>query len=360
MKQFFYTIYGEYAMNVNLVGTQNSLNILKLCILYFDEINIEIPWFYDQSYRFHIENDFTNQLKYLKKYFNIKVSFLEFDMPGFHNIKKTSNHLLDIIIKNSDFIYENAIVKDNEAIIYGLNTKIRDKEFKKFIQQTFEPYVEYINHTFPFGDDMIINSNIGLIQYSEYYIGYQLGDLFNHISQKISFISDLQIINDLMVRSIDKIKWLSNLKEQINLNCISILLPNLSYSTFDDIFEMKIKMQSELLELQAFINSLWSGIDNEDIKNGEKIIINKINQSIRNLECKMKGIKISTVQKFISEIKNPLSYAPLIGSLFSNVPTSISLLTSLGFIGVNTGLDYIKQINNIKNDSMYFLFKLQK
>lgn len=347
-------------MNVNLVGTQNSLDVLKLCILYFDEIKIEIPWFYDKSSSFHIENDFTNQLTYLEKYFNIKIFFHEFDMPCFRNIKKTSNFLLDIIINNSDFIYENAIVKDKEEIIYGLNTKIKDKEFEKFIQHTYEPYVEYINHTFPCGKVMLINSNIGLIQYSVDYIGYQFGNLFNHLSKNISFVSDLQIINDLMLRSIDKIKWLSNLKEQINLNCISILLPNLSYSTFDDIFEMKIKMQSELLELQAFIKLLWSEIDNENIKNGERIIINKINQSIKNLEFKMKDIKINTVQKFVSEIKNPLSYAPLIGSLFTNVPTSVSLLTSLGFVGANTGLEYIKQINNIKNDSMYFIFKLQK
>lgn len=347
-------------MYINLTGIQNSIKILKLCILYFDDINIEIPWYYDQNNSYHIENDFTNQLTYLEKYFNLKISFQEFDIPGFSNIKKTSDHLFEIIINNLDFIYENAMVKDGEQIIYGLNTKIRDKEFEKFVKQTYEPYVSYVKQKFSPQKDIVINSNIGLIMYCDYFIGYQLGNLFDHFAQNISFISDLQIINDLMIRSIDKIKWLSNIKEQINLNCISILLPDLSYATFDDIFEIKIKMQSELLELQAFINSLWTGVDKENIEHSEKIIINRINQSIINLQLKMKDIKINTVQKFITEIKNPLSYAPLIGSLFINVPTNISFLTSLGLISVNTGLEYIKHMNNVKKDSMYFLFKLRK
>lgn len=347
-------------MNINLVGIQDSIKILKLCILYFDDINIEIPWFYDSNSSFHLENNFTDQLIYLKNFFDVRISFLEFDMPCFKNNRNTSECFLDIIINNADFIYENIIVKENYEIIYGCDTKIRNKEFKEFILQTYELYVNYVNNLFSPYESSFLNSNIGLIDYSNDFLEYYLSNLFLHVKEKESFISDLQIINDLIGRSLKKEKMFLPIKDRIDLNGVSILLPDLSYATFDDIYEMKIKMRDELLELQAFINSLSSDIDIENIKHSEEVIINKINKAIKNLEFKMKNIKINTVQKFISEIKNPLSYAPLIGSLFIDIPTNISLFSSIGLIGVNTGLEYVKQLNNIKRDSMYFLFKLRK
>ncbi len=347
-------------MYINIGGTDDSLNMLKLCILYFDDVVIEIPWFYDKENTFHIENEFTNQLFYLEKYFDVKISFQEFDMPCFSNNRKTSEYLHDITIKNAEFIYKNVIRKDENEIIFGHDTRIRDKDFENFIKQTYAPYVSFLNHKFYPGIDEHLNSNLGLIDYSNYFIGYQMGNLFNHFAQNEPFISDFQIINNLLERSLNNVKWLSNIKEQINLNCVSILLPNLSYATFEDVFEMKNKMKDELLELQAFIYSLWFDVDIENVKYSEEIIINKIKKSIRNLEFKMKDIKINTVQKFITEIKNPLSYAPLIGSLFTNTPNCLSLFTSLGLIGTTTVLEYVKGLNNIKNDSMYFLFKLRK
>ena len=335
-------------MNINLMGTDDSINILKLCLLYFDEVTIEIPWFYDTESSFHIENDFTKQLFYLKKHFGINTSFFEFNMPCFVN-RRASNYLLEMVIDNADFIYENVITIDNNQLIYGHNTKIRDKEFDKFISQTYEPYIAYVNNMF---NDSKINSNVGKIEYSNNLLGCYFGNLFSNLAEKKSVISDLEIINRLMQKNIDKTELHSTIKNSIKLNCVSIMLPNLSYATFEDIYEIKSKLKDELQELQSYIDSLAYDINIENIGYSQKIIVNKIKIAIRNFEYKLKDLKINTVQKFISEIKNPLSYVPLIGSLFTDIPASISLLTSLGFIGMNTGLEYIKQKDNIKTKKL--------
>lgn len=73
----------------------------------------------------------------------------------------------------------------------------------------------------------------------------------------------------------------------------------------------------------------------------------------------MKDIKISAAQKFINNMANPLYYAPLLTSLFTNISVHQTLLASLGLITADSIIDYCKNKNSIKNDSLYFSIKLR-
>lgn len=177
--------------------------------------------------------------------------------------------------------------------------------------------------------------------------------------ENVTIVNDTQFITDLLVKYFTSSEAAPILKNNIHTNCLSIMLPNLSNATFDDIYEIKYKMKDELTELKYYINTLTNNINILEYDRSYQQINMKINSSVKNLEHKIKNLKINVVQKFITEIKNPLSYAPLLGSLFTNIPKNISLLASIGLIGANTGLEYIKQLEEIKNDNMYFLFKLR-
>lgn len=145
------------------------------------------------------------------------------------------------------------------------------------------------------------------------------------------------------------------------MNCMSIMLPNIAQASFEDILELRLKAKDELLELRYYLDYIVSQIKptnfNEDICT--KIIATQINPAIKNLEHKFKDIKLNVVQKFLAEIKNPLSYAPFIATIFTDIPSHIMLIASLTGIGLSTATEYYKKKNELEENSLFFLLKLR-
>ena len=359
-------------MILTLSGNADSLNILKLSVLYFDDISIQIPFVMDagkesdSEYRFTatrlLGDDLNNQVIWLKEKHDIPnemifLNGLEYkfhDEELYNSISKASQKL---ILENFDLIFENAFTDGERTFSFTEETTVQSSEMKEILSSLSavtrnaikKSLMDTIN-----GPDYIYD-----LLFSYLLTRMQLSKLMFDLSDNRIVLSDLQLINDLLLRYYQKKDVLSIMQNQVKLNCTSILLPNLSDATFEDIFELKYKMRDELLELHNYLDSL---IDNVDMENPDSfnILTHKINRAVRNLESKIKDINIAVAQKFITEIKNPLSYAPLLGTFFANVPSHVSLFVSLGLIGLNTGLEYTKQLNNLKKDNMYFLFKLRK
>lgn len=147
--------------------------------------------------------------------------------------------------------------------------------------------------------------------------------------------------------------------------CLKILLPNFSSLSIDDILELKNKANDELLELQSYIkdfsvNSLKYDINSSDFNVLSQEIQFKLNQSVNLFKRKCQNMKYDIAQKIINDIKNPLSYSPLLLSLFQNIPAHIELLASLSLISSNALLEYFKKSNELKNNPLYFTYQLSK
>lgn len=342
-------------MDVNIIlnGDNNSLNVLKLCILYFDNVivndikymNIDINRkekiinFIPNSF---LGEDLCNQIYYLQKSNIIQIKDVILDKEHNNFVAPASK-----IIENvSNEMFEHIKIKDN-SIRFLDDSKVNIMElneiFDSLSEQQISNFIKYI-----FTDEVKVGENIdkeflkGVYSIS-WYIEI-LNVLFMNIFHGENIITNSDFLNKLvpLQNSID-----SSIKNS------SILLPNLSNATFDDILYIKDKANDELLELKYYINSMSKDLNENNINS-------KINHSIKNFEYKMKDIKINTVQKFLTEIKNPFSYAPLLGTFVSNVPAFITMLISLGLITATTSLEYIKQLNNAKKDDMFFLLKLRK
>lgn len=322
-------------IKIDISGTNNSLNMLKLCLLYFDKITVDMPGapiknvykHYKKAELYpYINENIVNQLSYLEELNCINIEITDIDYMFYTK----DNLLLHIGKPLASIIYE---------ILETVNiTEITERN-------------EILNNLpSEFRNDGC--TYVALLRY------YLFNVYYNLIDNKIT-ISDLETINNVIFKLYDK-SLNQLIKNNIKINCASILLPDLSNATFDDILEIKYNASAELAELREYIELLNKNFDVEKTDYFDEIIKQKINPSIRNLEYKIKDVKIGVAQKFITEIKNPLSYAPLIGTVFNNVPAHISFLISLGLISANVGLEYIKQLNNIKKDNMYFLFKLRK
>ena len=72
------------------------------------------------------------------------------------------------------------------------------------------------------------------------------------------------------------------------------------------------------------------------------LLKNKINPSIKQLERKLYGLKIGTIQKALKTMKNPLSYTPMLTTIFYDISHHMALAMSLGLVVTEVWLDYIK------------------
>lgn len=344
----------------------DSLRTIKLCLLYFDNLIIDVPLeidIHDEfSSRFFLCNeDVLEQYKWLAQnsiisldytISNIYAQYLE---SGAVQIA-TSNFVNYALHNNLNRIFSDIQIESDNSFITTPDTKIILDEYKDIVKKI--PFI--IKKT-------MTHERVQQIVPEHHYDNYTcyvllenlLSDIYVNITTgKISITNSLflnEAINDIFLKNRNQ-----NKNNAINqLEYASILLPDLSNASFEDILEIRYKMKDELLELKQYINSLINKDEKDDI-NINQIVQQKINYAISNFELKMKDIKINVAQKFLTEIKNPLSYTPLIGTFLNDIPAHISLLISLGLIGTNVGLEYIKQLNNIKKDNMYFLFNLNK
>ena len=130
----------------------------------------------------------------------------------------------------------------------------------------------------------------------------------------------------------------------------------------NDLLELRVKLSDEILEMRHYILNMSREITDEDItnQNAEAFLQSKVLPSLKQLENKILDLKLGTMQKALSELKNPLSYCPLITTFFTNVPVYISLAISFGLIAADTILEYKKKAKQLETNQLFFTTKIRK
>ena len=66
------------------------------------------------------------------------------------------------------------------------------------------------------------------------------------------------------------------------------------------------------------------------------------------------------LQKAIRDARNPISYLPLLTSLFNNVDNYLALAVSAGMIGMDMLLEYRKLYYDVKSHPLFFTININK
>lgn len=283
------------------------------------------------------------------------------NMSDVDRIKKNSK-LMEVIEKELLKGFTGFSIEENTYTIYE-NAAISNMDFLQLWDDTFHP--KYDNYLYQFyGNYAIENPIIKKFTWlKECY--------FHYMQQFLNVVArgECPLSNDKYLFSIIE-KYYKNGCEQVGIdkgsylafNAFELFLPNYSNLSIEDILEIKHRAFDELMELKSYINMLATSIPIDgDIQTYAKEIINtKISPSIRDLENKIRNLKINTIQKIIRDAKNPLSYAPMLASVFSDVKPQIALAVSLGMMGSDLALELYKQYKDISDNPLYFSIKLKR
>ncbi len=277
------------------------------------------------------------------------------------NSRKKTSRLMDVI--------EKVLLSEFKGIEFGENTyniqegaDINDRDLLHLLSDTYNTkYDDYLYLCY--GDYVTKEAVIKkLIWLKECY--------FHYIQQFMNVVlrGECPLSNDKYLFSILSDYYKSGC-EQIGIdagshlafNAFELFLPNYSNLPIDDILEIKHKASDELMELKNYINLLAKSIpmDGNVQLYIQEVINTKISPAIRDFENKILNSKINTIQKIIRDVKNPLSYSPLLASIFTDVKPHIALAVSLGMIGSDLALELYKQYKDITNNPLYFSVKLK-
>lgn len=366
----------EITLNLNNVG--NSLELIKYCILYFDQISIDEPILVDGIQ--DVDKKLDRRGKGLSK-----IVFTPYISDEISLIKK--------------LLLKEGICIDGEEYCFGRYTQLAEELVAQNSKLFFSPesFVLHKNKLEILTDVKIISDEAkqaiaAIISKEDYYrilsvnpefssvsdvpgfyfvFGLYKGLidlLFSHIEDGKNVITNSSLINKILLdyyASNNKRLKKAELKYNFaQIEATKILLPFVQNAPIDDILEIRHKANDELLELRNYIETtlhdlkyeMFEKIPSNEI---QKIVNRKIVPSIRQFERKLVGLNIFTAKEFVKNMANPLSYSPMLTTFFSDVPPAMSLGFSLGMISLETFLQRKCKKIEIQNEPLYFTVKIR-
>lgn len=360
-------------INLTLNFNESSLDTLKYFLLYFDKVNIYLPYRiynYKTSSFVNITNNMNifHQLNYL-----YKENLISFQNEINYNDDEFKNISIKTISRISKCCYG-----DLDSLLIApkkVNTKISKYQNDFFNVIDSENYQIPNNEPISFYLNCITDSLTNCCDIKKLFPNYYYFSMFHlfisalfNLYRNNNIATNCSFLNNFIYHYYhDNVH--QNQKAFINnyiaKECLKILLPNFSSLNIDDILELKNKTNDELLELQSYIkdfsiSSLKYDINTSDFNVLSQEIQFKLNKSVNSFKRKCQNMKYDIAQKIIIDIKNPLSYSPLLLSVFQNIPAHIELLASLSLISSNALFEYLKKSNELRSDPLYFTYRISK
>ena len=361
---------------LNLNSTQNAIDVLKYCVLYFDKVSVDMPYFIetvesigpaDSDGRIPSEIHFT---PYCSNAILSSIHFLENEglvitdekaILRAHDFNMLAKDIvgdnLNLLFKKEDF------EKRGRSVTFSMDAKLISEEAMEAISEIVsEEKKDHISR-YKFKGGQVPDFYLAM---SLYVSLLQL--LLAHMSLSENTICNSTVLNNMVGNSLNRVRKKrerNNLKGLAMLNAMKILLPNISEASLEDILDIRLLAKDELIEMRAYIDSTLKELSNEGIyemspTDISRLVEQKITPTVSQFERKLQDIRLSSVQSFIKGIQNPLSYAPLITTFFAQVPAHITLLASLGLISFEAVIEYIKNRNSLKNNPLYFTIPINR
>ena len=155
-------------------------------------------------------------------------------------------------------------------------------------------------------------------------------------------------------------------KDYLAFKIMEIVVPKIKYACIDDILEVRFKLRNELAMFRNEINQLsWEiqkDMDPADLQQTvDKIVDTKINPALFELKQKLNSVNSRTFLRVFDCLKDPRSYVPLVGGIFSGIPPKLAAAGSLAIAATEIMAKSRAEKKEIKRqNTMTYLFDVQR
>lgn len=145
---------------------------------------------------------------------------------------------------------------------------------------------------------------------------------------------------------------------------IRVNLPDVSKLSFDDVLAVRHELNDELLSFRHEMADIHEGLlDRYEplyiAANAQDFVERKITPALEDLNGKIRHARTGVLKKLFDELRNPMAYTPLIGTFFDKIPLHMATMASLGLIGISTAWDHVRNMDQIRNNGLYYLIDLR-
>ena len=332
--------------------TPKTVEEIKLLTLYYDKINVVNDCIYTTQFDKEKNKVVTKDLQFIPESFKTDYSLLINE--GILSVTKRDE------TKYDPFASEiSKLVNSKEDYIFPSHETEKDTRII-----TKEVY-DVMSNLLDFSHGQPINKN-----FIWYYYAFKLNWSLKLLLEGRNCINGSNNLNYLfgeLLKQMDltnKNLGKSGYRKSLAVDAIKLKLPNPSLLSFDDILELKHRLKDELVDFSQTINSIElknkKMFGESDLSDEEysSIFFNEIQKPLKDLEIKLKNINNKAFRGFVENLKNPKSFAPLIGTVVASLPIQYTLMVSLGLIASQSYLQYKEEQKIVKNNGLYFLLKL--
>lgn len=337
----------------NSVISSKTAEEIKLLTLYYDKINIVNDCIYTIGYDKEQSKVITVDLPFIPESFNSEYGVLIEE--GILSITKR-----DETIKGDPFAKEiSKLVNSKEDYIFPFHET--ESDTRMITEEVYTIMSTLLN----FSPDQPINK-----EFIWWYYAFKLNWSVRLLLEGHNCINGSNNLNYLFGELLRQMSSTNNTlgskgyTKSLAVDAIKLKLPNPSLLSFEDVLELKLRLKDELQEFSQTINSIeiknkiLFGSDDMSDEHYSSIFYNEIQKPLKDLEIKMANLNSKTFRELIASMKNPKSFAPLIGTVVASLPIEYTLMTSLGMIAGQSYLQYKEEQRNITNNGLYFLLKL--
>jgi len=348
-------------MENNFIYDSSERNIaaLKTSLLYFDKINLYsvaidggIPFFNLEPIADVLKSADKNILRLQKMDTSpVNVNTSRFDF----NPQALLSNIIDtgILPASNDNEYKKVFDEVGDSYRHS-------KIFSQFPMIEIEPIRELIlemHNSGPFKRE--INGEDFYIYWTwwahfETFVVCKILNDFN-----LPFINTNYIIDKAINKNIEKDTTNSTLPIDLISNAVSVLLPDFEALSFDDIFELREKCNSELTKLRYYIGTLNTNPTELDFGDVSNIVYRQLKPSIEEFQNKVKGLKMKSIQEVIEKV-GAFSTLPIFSLFIPTIPTEIALSASAVAATITAYLTYQRDQLEIKKEPLYFTLGLKK
>lgn len=387
-KEKFSTIYYPFS-------TVDNLRLLKLMVLYFDEIHVLVPSeFHPIEFRTESEKDFVFKLEE----FNLTTELLRqngnlkyFFASSLSNSTKLLSGLVESDINDDKFkmiaqetcLHEIEITKEKWYSVAGFQDWDDDtnRENTNWIWQAIgldegqderlmlsKRYKEFPQEDHPYGYTMVVPFTFGAS------LALSLASLWAEKHNATLTTDNLiyhKLLNRKISRNLTNPKVLSRFEyhshkitsDELAIQTMSMYLPNLESVSFEDILEIKEKYLTEQLSwfrtsMLAFSKMVksepWSDEFQKDLHNVVEV---EIGQTILDINTHLSTHKSRFISKILSEIKSAKPIIPLVATIFTQLPIEYAMMASaLLTVGSAAYETWLEDHKKITGSGLSFLF----
>jgi len=171
--------------------------------------------------------------------------------------------------------------------------------------------------------------------------------------------------NELTRAERDQLASIENLSPRISADLIRLNFMNVARFDFEEILEIRERLQDNLRsyreEMDRISYQAICGLDRGNVYTYlDEAIRYRVQPRVEELEKQIRSSRNRLLVQLAEALKNPATYVPVVGSLFYQIPAQLALFLSAGIMTLEAAIGYVREQRALDKNGLMYIVRLKE